>query len=126
FIVDKVALVAREREVTEAARAAMLQELENAYIDDYHNSSPNATYALALWFYEFDADNWFSWEGIQEQTAVYFDHNSTTYPWFMELYFFKGFTNRGIVNPGICPEDLPVVVNHAEQSISFWVSALYD
>ncbi|MEM7574306.1 MAG: hypothetical protein AAF433_15480, partial [Bacteroidota bacterium] len=47
FIVDKVALVAREREVTEAARAAMLQELENAYIDDYHNSSPNATYALA-------------------------------------------------------------------------------
>lgn len=126
FIVDRVEAVAIEREVEKSACEAMLKELVEGYMDNYHNSSPTATYALALWFYEFDADNWFSWERIQEQTAVYFDHNMNTYPWFMELYFFKGFTNRGIISPGICPEDLPVVVNHAEQSISFWVSALYD
>ncbi len=126
FIIDKVGIVCSEKNVEVEKRDTMIAELSNAYIDNYSNSTPAAAYALALWFYEFDADNWFSWEGIQEQTVQYFDHNSNTYPWFMDLYFFKGFINRGIINPGISPEDLPVIVNWAEQSITFWVSALYD
>jgi hypothetical protein len=126
FIVDKLAAVGQEREVDAKATDAMIQELTTAYIDQYSNSTPAAGYALALWFYEFDADNWFSWERIQEQTNSYFSHNANTYPWFMDLYFFKGFRNRGIISPGICPDDLPVVVNWAEQAITFWVSALYD
>ena len=44
----------------------------------------------------------------------------------MDLHFFKGFRNRGIISPGISPADLPVVINWAEQTITFWVSALYD
>ncbi len=126
FVVDKFNALCKEREVEAEKCEAMLNELKEAYIDGYHNSTPIGGYALALWFYDFDADNWFSWEGIQKQTIGYFDHNSNTYPWFMELYFFKGFRNRGIISPGICPDDLPVVVNWAEQAISFWISALYD
>lgn len=126
FIMSKVDAVSEERAVKAENKAAMLAELQRAYIDGYNNSSPTASYALALWFYEFDADNWFSWESIQQQAQVYFDHNSNTYPWFMELYFFKGFQNRGIISPGICPEDLPVVVNWAEQAVTFWISGLYD
>ena len=126
FIIDKVELVADERGVDSNDKAAMLTDLDSAYIDLYSNSTPIAAYALALWFYDFDADNWFSWERIQEQTIAYFDHNSNTYPWFMELHLFKGFTDRGIIQPGIVPDALPVVTNWAEQSITFWVSALYD
>lgn len=126
FIVEKVEAVCRECGVAADKTKEMVEALKAAYIDDYHNSSPTAGYALALWFYEFDADNWFSWEGIQEQTIGYFEHNMNSYPWFMELHFFKGFRNLGILSPGICPEDLPVVVNHAEQAVTFWISALYD
>lgn len=126
FLLEKVKVISQQRSVAPKANDDMLAELQNAYIDQYSNSSPTAGYALALWFYEFDADNWFSWEQIQKQTIGYFDHNANTYPWFMDLYFFKGFRNRGIINPGISPEDLPVVVNWAEQSITFWISALYD
>ncbi|MCB0634666.1 MAG: hypothetical protein KDD15_33270, partial [Lewinella sp.] len=126
FIVEKVGEVALERSVTEKDTAAMISDLTGAYIDTYSNSTPIAGYALALYFYDFDADNWFAWERIQEQTIAYFDHNANTYPWFMDLYFFKGFRNRGIISPGIGPDDLPVVVNWAEQAITFWVTALYD
>ncbi|MCB0568239.1 MAG: hypothetical protein KDC66_00670 [Phaeodactylibacter sp.] len=126
FVVEKVDNVCRERAVASEKCEAMLTELRTAYIDEYSNSTPIAGYALALWFYDFDADNWFSWEQIQEQTIAYFDHNSNTYPWFMSLNLFKGFRNRGIISPGICPACLPVVVNWAEQAVTFWVSALYD
>lgn len=126
FIIEKIGEVCAERNIEVTKRDAMIADLGKAYMDNYSNSTPGAAYALALWFYEFDADNWFSWERIQEETIKYFDHNSNTYPWFMDLYFFKGFINRGIINPGICPEDLPVIVNWAEQSITFWISALYD
>jgi hypothetical protein len=126
FVVNKVEEVCKERAVPAENCATMLTALNAAYIDYYSNSSPTASYALALWFYEFDADNWFSWEKIQQQTRGYFDYNANTYPWLMDLYFFKGFNNLGIIAPGICPEDLPVVINWAEQSITFWISALYD
>ena len=126
FIIEKVGEVSSERNVIAAKKDAMIADVSEAYIDNYSNSTPAAAYALALWFYEFDADNWFSWERIQEQTSQYFDYNANTYPWFMDLYFFKGFTNRGIISPGLSPKDLPVVINWVEQSITFWVSALYD
>lgn len=126
FVVEKVDEVCRDRDLAPEECEAMRTDLKNAYIDEYGNSTPTAGYALALWFYEFDADNWFSWERIQQQTIGYFDHNANTYPWFMSLYLFKGFRNRGIIRPGISPDDLPVVANWAEQTITFWISALYD
>ncbi len=126
FITEKVLQVAVEREVSEENRDAMEKDLKEAYIDYYSNSTPIAGYALALYFYDFDADNWFSWERIQEQTIAYFNHNSSTDDWFIDLHQFRGFRNRGIVQPGISPDVLPVVTNWAELAVTFWVSELYD
>lgn len=126
FIITKLTEVSLERQVNTADTQLMQTELANAYMDHYTNNTPEAAYAFALWFYKFDADNWFSWEDIQQQTIGYFDYNMNSYPWMMDLYFFKGFTNRGIINPGISAKDLPVVVNWAEQTVSFWISELYD
>ena len=126
FVVEKVEEVCTERNVAPEKKEAMLKDVKTNYIDGYSNSTQVAGFALAVWFYEFDADNWFSWEDIQQQTLGYFSHNADTYPWFMDLYFFRGFKNRGIIPPGISPPDLPVVVNWAEQAITFWVSSLYD
>lgn len=125
WIVAKVKEIAIEREVEEKKIDEMANVLSSAYIDSYSNSTPAAGYALALWFYEFDADNWFSWERIQEPTTAYFSHHDG-YPWEMELKFFKGFNQLGIIRPGITPDDLPVVVNWPERAITLWFSALYD
>ncbi|MFK7797737.1 MAG: hypothetical protein AB8E82_09795 [Aureispira sp.] len=126
FVLNKVLAEGQANAVPEVEQEQMLEEVAMAYIDTYSNSTPAAAYALALWFYQFDADNWFSWEQIQAQTIAYFEHNMQTHPWMMDLHLLKGFVNRGILKPGVSAKDLPVVVNWAEQSISFWVSALYD
>lgn len=126
WVAEKVGELCGEREVSEENCSLMQADLGNAYVDTYHNTTPAPAYALALWFYEFDADNWFSWERIQEACHTYFDHHGGLYPWEMQLRFFKGFTNRGIIQPGITPDDLPVVVNWPEQCITLWFSALYD
>ena len=126
WVIERIEAICRERKLDREDCRLMVDQLSGAYIDSYNNSVPSPGYALALWFYEFDADNWFSWERIQEQTIAYFDYHMESYPWEMELRFFKGFMQRGVINPGITPEDLPVVVNWPEQTITIWFSALYD
>lgn len=98
--------------------------LNDAYIDSYHNSTQEADYALALWFYRFDADNWFSYDRILNECSKYFSHY-TGHPWEMQLKFFKGFSHGPLLQ-GITPADLPVVINYPEQSVTVWTSALYD
>lgn len=126
FVSDQVAAIAQEKNLAHADRDAMLQDIRTAYIDHYSNSTPETGYALALWFYQFDADNWFSWERIQEHTLSYFEHHMTTDRWSMDLYLFRGFTNRGLVRPGIAPTVLPIVVNWAEEVVTIFGSGLYD
>jgi hypothetical protein len=126
FVIDKVQTESTAKGLPSSATNQMVQELQSAYPDYYSNGSYEAAYALALWFYRFDADNWFSWARIQEQTTAYFDYHMGGNPWQMDLYLFKGFVNRGLVPPGISAKDLPIVVNRAEQSVTFWISALYD
>ena len=126
WVANKIIEISQNRNVPQEQCDQMVEKINQAYIDPYNNSIPAPGYALALWFYEFDADNWFSWEVIQERTIAYFDYHMDSYPWEMELRFFKGFQNLGIIPPGITPDDLPVVVNWAEQSITLWFSALYD
>ena len=126
FVVEKVDELSRAAGDSEEMRQRMLDNLSSTYIDVYNNGIPAAGYALALWFYEHDADNWFSWERIQEQTGPYFEHHIESREGEMELRFFKGFELVGLIRPGITPEDLPVVLNWAEQSITLWFSALYD
>lgn len=126
WVADRIIAISTEREVPADSCDAMVAEVQTAYMDHYSNSTEAAAFALALWFYRFDADNWFSWTRIQERTLDYFGYHAQHYPWEMELYLFKGFQQRGIIPPGITPHDLPVVVNWPEQSITIWVSALYD
>lgn len=125
WVVEKVREIGVSRGVSEEQEAKMTGNLLTTYIDSYSNVIPAPGYALALWFYEFDADNWFGWEQIQKQTDSYFSYH-LGYPWEMELRLFKGFQQQGIIRAGIAPDDLPVVVNWPEKSIAIWFSALYD
>jgi len=126
WLVQRVGELCGERQVKEKDCDSMLEDLREAYLDKYFNGTPAAGYALALWFYQFDADNWFSWDRIQEVCIDYFNHHGGAYPWEMELRLMRGFTQRGIIQPGITPDALPVVFNWPEQCITIWFSALYD
>lgn len=126
WVVNRMEQLVAEHNVSEDRSKTMLDNLRSTYIDSYNNGIPAAGYAFALWFYEFDADNWFSWERIQAATATYFDFHMGSRESEMELRFFKGFHLLGIIEPGITPEDLPVVINWQERAITIWFSALYD
>lgn len=126
YVVNRMQQLFKEHDVDEKRGETMLESLRNSYIDSYNNSSPTAGYAFALWFYEFDADNWFGWETIQAQTIPYFEYHMDSRESEMHLRFFKGFPLMGIIRPGITPEDLPVVLNFQERAITIWFSALYD
>jgi hypothetical protein len=81
--------------------------------------------ALAFWFYQFDADNWFRFEEVHQQTETYL----ATYPTWedrLELRLFKGFENVGVLVTGVAQNDLPVVVNFAEEVITIWTGQLND
>lgn len=124
FVMEKVEEIAKNKQADYVTARLVAKTLETAYIDTYFNSAQTSDYAFALWFYRFDADNWFSFDRVLEQTSAYFSHHSTPL-WEMELRFFKGFGHE-ILSDGIVPDDLPVVTCEAEQSISIWTSALYD
>jgi len=126
FIIEKLTQLAQDKAVPVDLANAMISDLAQAYIDFYSNSTQIAGYALAVWFYDFDADNWFSWESIQKQTLRYFSYHANEEQWQMDLYLFRGFTNRGIINPGISANALPVVMNKSELTVTFWLSELYD
>lgn len=93
----------------------------------YLESLPNGdlgSYALALWFYHFDQDNWFSYERMQAQTERYL--NNYSYQDRMELRLYKGFPNRDVLSQSVTTVDLPVVVNYGEQKITLWRATLND
>ncbi len=100
------------------------QQLQQSYIEHFE-SPEQAAIAFAFWFYKFDEDNWFSLEQMLEKTRTYFNYNAD-YQHRLELYLFKGFPNGLILANGITADDLPVVVNYAEQKITIWTAALYD
>jgi hypothetical protein len=106
----------------EAAR--LTQSVQTDYIDTYTNSTPEAALAWSLWFYRVDADNWFSFDRMLQETTWFFDYHSNPYS-NMELRLFKGFDNNVLINL-ITPNDLGVTVNDAERVITLWVVGLAD
>jgi hypothetical protein len=102
----------------------MTASIATDYMDTYTNSTAEASYAWALWFYRVDADNWFEHEEIFELCARYFDYHYNPYG-VISLHLFKGFNNSNILNL-IVPDDLAVTINDTELVITLWVVGLAD
>jgi hypothetical protein len=110
--------------VSEEEATSLSAPLQTAYIDTYTNSTAEASYALALWFYRVDADNWFEHEEILDLSGRYFDYHYNPYG-LTSLHLFKGFDNQALLNL-IVPRDLAVTVNDTEQVVTLWVLGLAD
>ena len=80
---------------------------------------------FGFYFYQFDADNWFSFERVREECERYLSYN-TSYRHRLELRVFKGFEAAGLRATSTTQGILPVVVNYGEHTISIWNAKLND
>ncbi|MCB0521416.1 MAG: hypothetical protein H6577_17970 [Lewinellaceae bacterium] len=106
-----------------AARLAGML-LEKCPLEIWDNPHYGAI-AFAFWFYRFDADNWFSFERVREETERYLTYYAQIQH-RLELRFFKTFENAGVLADAVTVPDLPVVVNYGEQELTIWTGQLYD
>jgi len=90
---------------------------EGNYIDAF-SSGFLGSYALALWFMEFDENNWFPFDSVLTETDRYlnsYSHVSDR----TELRLVKGSFSPMLL-------DLPVVVDYREKSVTVWTGHLND
>ena len=122
FVVEKVEELIRKRHNNGAlakVSAALLRQLP---LDRSSDAFVNA-HSMALWWYKFDADNWFSFDRMLEATQAYFDYYHFHE---MSLAFFNGFVNGGTLAEAVTTDGLPVVVNHGEKNVTIWAASLFD
>ncbi|MCD4708675.1 MAG: hypothetical protein K8S62_13155 [Candidatus Sabulitectum sp.] len=90
---------------------------EGCYSDVFH-SGFLGSYAFALWFMEFDEDNWFSYDSVHKETEKYLNSYSSVSD-RNELRIIKGsFLPMKL--------DLPVVVDYEKLSVTVWTGELRD
>jgi len=126
YFMEEVGDMLREvaEEMFEEKAAAQLAPLltKGVYVDTYHTTD-FAQYAWALWFYQFDSDNWFSFERVREQISAYLG----LYFWAAEeiqLRLLRGFDGKTIWPAA--HDTLPVTINSTEMTISIWQAQLFD
>ena len=76
------------------------------------------SYALSLWFMQFDEDNWFSFKNVQTNTVKYLNSYMIVAK-RKELRVIKGsFLPMNL--------DLPIVVDYESKSVTVWTGELRD
>lgn len=132
FIGDKLTEITQEVETEESLAATAIGDINQAYLERFDDPTMSAL-TFAIWFYRLDPGNWFSFDRMNEQTSAYFEYyyprysfQERRYDWNMELLAFKGIPGTIIKPAGIAAPDLMTVINHPEQSITIWMSTLYD
>jgi hypothetical protein len=78
-------------------------------------------YRFATTFIAVAQDNWFSFEAVASRTMDYLSGGSR------ELHLYQSFDPTGVlVDGGVPLDELPVVVDHAERTITLWTATLFD
>lgn len=124
WVGEQVASLAVQRTGDSTKGPIATQRLQDSCMESYFSGNVGA-YALALWFFRFDQDNWFSFDRVHEEIVKYLDSATFTKD-RTELRLFYGFENNGVLANPITPTGLPVVVNYLEQAISIWSGQLND
>ncbi len=124
FIAQAVTRVVQRKQSNRGAAILAGDFVRNAFLDIYE-SSELGSHAFALWWYHFDIDNWFSYDRIKEACTQYLDYY-TDPDNRLELYLVKGFPNGAVLSEAVTTDDLPVVINYGEYSITFWAASLFD
>lgn len=120
LVADNIQHLATKKSIQPSDTASAKSQILNAYIEKFNTAFLGA-YAWAVWFYGFDADNWFGFDQMRIPIESYLYENGDD----PSLYLFKGFDN-GLILGGITVLDLPVVVHPLEKSVYLWAAELFD
>ena len=124
FVCDKLEDISLQKYNNGKAAMLAAQLLKCCYLESFEDTHYGSI-AFAFWFYQFDADNWFSFEQIWAECEDYLAAYSGIQH-RLELRMFKGFDNAGVLANPVTNMDLPVVVNYAEQAVTIWTCQLND
>ncbi len=116
----------------ESLAESAIANVKTAYIERFEDPTLSAV-TFAAWFYRLDPGNWFSFDRMFEQTLAYFEYYVPKYSFqevrygsTIELIAFKGVPGTIIEPAGTAAPDLVTAANYPEQSITVWMSSLYD
>jgi hypothetical protein len=99
--------------------------LQTGYIDRYPGGVGIGHYALALWFYEITNMN-FPFDTLRAIAYYYLRESSGSFP---QLALFKGTGDALqplLGSTGLWPDDLLVVMNPREETITIFTFELFD
>lgn len=132
FIAEKLTEITQTHDTVEILAEQAIAGVKENYMERFEDPIMSAL-TFAIWFYRLDPGNWFRFETMQEYTTAYFEYyyprysfQETRYDWNMELIAFKGVHGTIIKPAGIAARDLITIANYAEQSVTIWMSTLYD
>lgn len=80
---------------------------------------------MGFWLYQYDADNWFSFDQVRQVCEAYLSTYSG-YENRLELRMVKGYKALAWQATSTTQGIIPVVVNYAEWGISLWSAVLND
>jgi hypothetical protein len=116
-------LVAQQHGWSPAEREIGLRSLRQAYVASYPEAHLGS-YPFAFWWYQFDQDNWFSFETMRGACERYLNHHASS-PEGMQFRLLQLYNDTPANLVGR-REMLPVVVNYAEAKITYWTAVLND
>jgi hypothetical protein len=132
FVSTKLGEITRQEPVVDSLAEAAIQGAKEAPLDRFQDPTLSAV-SFAIWFYRLDPGNWFSFDRMYEQTSAYFDYHTPRYSFqertfntLLEFVAFKGIPGTILDPAGIVAPDLVTVLNYPDQSITIWMSTLYD
>jgi hypothetical protein len=108
-------LLAEKDERRYQMRTAYVASRDDAYV---------ASYDFATWWYDFDQDNWFSFDTIRLKCETYLDHHQNPHMRFGFFYLY-GLRNTPF-NDLNNRNRIPFVINSAERKITVWKATLND
>lgn len=120
LVKSQISHLSTRKELADQDHRKAQNQIEDAYIEKI-NTAFLAGYAWAVWFYGFDADNWFGFDQMRIPLESYLSESDSD----PALYLFKGFDN-GLITRGITVPDLPVVINPIEKTVYLWTAELFD
>lgn len=80
----------------------------------------DAADALAEWIFRVDGDNWYDFNSLLRETKNYLVKRDR------ELFMLKGFSPYTVLVDTLSTEDLPIVLDLAEGTVTLWTLELAD
>lgn len=80
----------------------------------------DAANVLAEWIFSVDGDNWYGFNSLLRETTNYLVKGNR------ELFMLRGFSPYNVLVDALSTEDLPIVLDLAEGTVTLWTLELAD